>query len=299
MKPILKAQYDLKERLWDCKWHPDKKIIACCGKKIHLIDSDEETKIGEHEKTIRKIAWNGDVLGAASFDSTVSLTNIKTNESISLEGHENEAKGISFSVDGTMVATCSRDKSVWIWEILDCKNLEVECMAVLQEHDQDVKHCIFHPFEDILISCSYDMKIKLYVVDSDDDWYCQDTFEEHKDTVWDFQFSENGRLAMSCDGSGLCILWQYRAGSLEYLDNIQLPHAAMKICWMDDICTVAAEQFIYFIRVDQDMLTIDDKLEHPHGIYDVNSMSIQKKEGDYWLASVGDDCKLKIWQITK
>ena len=294
---MLQVEYDLEEVLWDCKFHPNKELIACCGKKIHLIDSNKETKIGEHEKTIRKIAWNNNILAAASFDSTVSLTNMDTNESMILEGHENEAKGVTFNVDGTMVATCSRDKSVWIWHIVDSVNLEVECMAVLQEHDQDVKHVIFHPFEDVLISCSYDMKIKLYVVDSDDDWYCQDTFEEHKDTVWDFQFADHGRYAMSCDGSGLCILWQYRGGSLEFLDTFQLPHAAMKICWMGDICCVAAEQFIYFLKIDQEIIKLNDKLEHPHGIYDVNSMSVKQKDGKSLLATVGDDCKLKIWEI--
>lgn len=85
-----------------------------------------------HTKTVRSIAWapSGKTLATGSFDSNVgiwepedSLDYEDAGQSAAdwecvtlLEGHETECKSVGYSSSGTLLASCSRDKTVWIWE---------------------------------------------------------------------------------------------------------------------------------------------------------------------------------------
>jgi len=95
-----------------------------------------------HTKSIRSISWapSGKTLATGSFDSSVAVweevdpdqedgegverrdqgesgSGDKEWECVTtLEGHESECKSVAFSSDGALLASCSRDKSVWVWE---------------------------------------------------------------------------------------------------------------------------------------------------------------------------------------
>ncbi|KAL4896360.1 putative cytosolic iron-sulfur protein assembly protein 1 [Aspergillus ambiguus] len=180
------------------------------------------TITGGHKRSVRACAWKPhvqgeSVLATGSFDATVGIWRrwdsygreegadseawgltgeavADTNETngdedeewrfaVLLDGHDSEVKSVSWSASGMLLATCSRDKSIWIWEDLDDGDNNFETVAVMQEHEGDVKSVAWHPTEECLASGSYDDTIRVWREDLDD-WGQVACLKGHGGTVW-------------------------------------------------------------------------------------------------------------------
>ncbi|GAA5890572.1 hypothetical protein JCM8208_004919 [Rhodotorula glutinis] len=230
------------DRAWHVAWNPAQPTLASCStdKSVRLYSYSPDPSTSSpssfhlastiptsHTRTVRSLAFSptGATLATASFDSTVGVW-CQTDEhglddgpSTSstaathwepvdpLEGHESECKSVAWSNDGRLVASCSRDKSVWVWEAVG--PADFECLAVLMEHSQDVKCVKWHPTDELLASASYDDTIKLYAADPfDDEWTCIHTLASHRGTVWTLAFSPCGRFLASAGDDCTIRLWE-------------------------------------------------------------------------------------------
>ncbi|TMQ29195.1 MAG: hypothetical protein E6K70_26075, partial [Planctomycetota bacterium] len=74
-----------------------------------------------------------------------------------LKGHQGSVMAVTFSPDGKILASCSRDKTIKLWDAATG-----ELKRTLTEHTADVYDVTFSPKGNLLASASTDKTIRLW-----------------------------------------------------------------------------------------------------------------------------------------
>jgi WD40 repeat protein len=210
-----------------------------------------------------------------------------------------------------------RDKSVWIWELEgadDDDEQDLQCLAVLQEHTQDVKFVRWHPDRLLLASSSYDDTIRLWVEDEDDDWSCMQTLQGHSSTVWAVDFDTTGSHLVSVGDDASMKLWSSGANGV-YQCTFTLPDlhsntTIYTVSWSPHhgvIATGGADNGISLVKRNGGGSGGGDgqKLELVHverdgHEADVNCVAWNPVAArSHLLASCSDDGAISLWQLAQ
>jgi len=278
-------------------------------------------------------------MASASFDGTVSIWEEEDDGmwdcTAQLEGHENEVKSVVWSMSGMLLASCGRDKSVWIWEYMMGESggeEEFDCLAVLHGHSGDVKCIVFTENngqwgdgDEVLLSASYDDSIKCWAEDGGE-WYCASTLSSHSSTVWCIAPTPAGMHLISASDDCSLAIWKcYTKAQRKELKNDpessgnsglwkcvgKLPSAHRKTIYTVHCAPACARHGRIVSGGGDNSINIyrESSRKSDEPLYELDHRSFGAHEGDIncvqWhpkdgslLASVGDDGNIKIWKYS-
>jgi len=144
-------------------------------------------------------------LNTAALMKTAALINVNDGTIIGLlRGHSDYVTSVTFSPDGTKVASGSSDKTVKLWDVTTG-----ECLKTLKGHSAHVNSVSFSPDGTKVASGSFDNTVKLWDVTSGE---CLKTLEGHSSRVYSVSFSPDGTKVASGSSDNTVKLWDVTSG---------------------------------------------------------------------------------------
>ncbi len=139
----------------------------------------------------------------ASQDAIVRIFHVNTTVELRrMVGHVLSVRCASYGPDGLMVASCSSDMAVILW---DLKRPEDDSMVVvLTGHSNDIRQLVWVKQNMQIASCSDDSTIRVWSIESGD---CSRVLTGHKGAVTSLATPGEGLRLVSCGVDGTCRVW--------------------------------------------------------------------------------------------
>uniref|UniRef100_A0A6B2KWF4 NACHT domain-containing protein n=1 Tax=Arcella intermedia TaxID=1963864 RepID=A0A6B2KWF4_9EUKA len=199
-----------------CSFSPDGTMIGSGGYDKLFILWDSATGLVKHQLE----GFKGTVTGCsfhptdsqrvavACRDKMVRIYNIPALVA-SFEAHEKALLGCEYSPDGTLLATCSEDHKVKVWNT-DSTGQWKE-LKVLTGHEKTVNSVSWSPDGTRLVSASEDRKVIVWEF-TPSSFLIRHRLTGHKDIATCASFDPTGTRIISGSNDNLIIIWDVESG---------------------------------------------------------------------------------------
>lgn len=121
---------------------------------------------------------------------------------LTIQGHKKHINVVRYSPNDKMIASCSQDKTVKLWNASDLKPI-----TVLQAHRKNVWDVTFSSHSRMLATCSGDKSVKVWQIDDAKKPKCVATLEGHSEQVSRVLWINFGQQLLSVSLDGTLKVW--------------------------------------------------------------------------------------------
>uniref|UniRef100_A0A7C3ZI47 Novel STAND NTPase 1 domain-containing protein n=1 Tax=Planktothricoides sp. SpSt-374 TaxID=2282167 RepID=A0A7C3ZI47_9CYAN len=218
------------DRVNSVTWSPDGHLVATSSEdntvKLWQVDGTLRQNMTPGKKPINNVSFSphGEVIAISSADGTVQIwrreaISAPPHEMLNYQyqqtilAHQQPVWTVTFSPDGSLIATASADNTVKIW------NRNGQRLQTLEGHIGPVNWVAFSPDGKTLASASDDNTVKLW---SSATGKVLGALEGHTDKVFNLNWRPDGKFIASASDDETVLLWNLDAADLERVGCVWL-----------------------------------------------------------------------------
>ncbi|KAF6258113.1 WD40-repeat-containing domain protein [Scenedesmus sp. NREL 46B-D3] len=219
-----------------------------------------------------------------------------------LEGHTDRVWHLAWSPDGTSLASCSGDRTVRIWQQSRVEGRGWRCAAVLEDtHTKSIRCCCWSPGGTHLATASFDGTTAIWQLQGGI-WEEISKLEGHENEVKAVAWSPCGNYLATCGRDKSVWFWERGLG--EEYDCMDVKHGhsqdVKSVAWHPSKELLASCSYDNSIKLwanDEADWVCVQTLEGPAVGHSSTVWSVGFSRDGRQLASVSDDCTLRVWDV--